>query len=267
MPSPFPGMDPYIETPELWPDFQINLAAEIRAALNGSVQPRYFARLTASDTYEIIEVAQPRGVRPDVGVWQPQPPRREALGGAAVITPAPAESRIPLEIPLRLTNVEIRETETQLLVTAIEILSPVNKRRGHEARAEYLRKRRDLLRTSVHLMEIDLLRGGERSPPEIPVDSAPYYVLLSRADRRPHAAVWPIQLADSLPVLPVPLLEPDPDAPLDLGAAVASVYERAAYAVQIDYRQPPPPPPLSPEEAEWVDRLLRGRREEPVVSR
>jgi len=47
-----------------------------------------------------------------------------------------------------------------------------------------------------------------------------------------------MQLADRLPVLPVPLLEPDPDVPLDLGAVVASVYERGAYASQIDYSSP-----------------------------
>jgi hypothetical protein len=109
-------------------------------------------------------------------------------------------------------------------------------------------------------MEIDLLRGGERPPLEDPVSPAPYYVLLSRADRRPKAELWPIQLSDSLPVLPIPLLEPDPDIPLDLGAGVAAVYERCAYEAQIDYRQPPPPPPLSPEEADWLNDLLRDQR-------
>jgi uncharacterized protein DUF4058 len=262
MPSPFPGMDPYIETSELWSDFHGNIAPEIQARLNRAIQPRYVARLIPYVTYEIIEVAQARGVRPDVGVWQPQPPRGAASGGVAVITPAPAESRVPLELPLRLYNVEIRETGTHLLVTAIEILSPVNKRRGHEAREEYLRKRRDLLRSAAHLIEIDLLRGGERPPLEDPIPPAPYYVLLSRADCRPKVEVWPIPLADRLPVLPVPLLEPDPDVPLDLGAAVASVYERAAYGAQIDYRQPPPPPPLSPAETEWVEQLLRDQRGE-----
>jgi hypothetical protein len=255
-------MDPYIETPEIWSDFHSDLAGEIRARLNQIIQPRYVARLIPYVTYEIIEVAQARGVRPDVGVWQPQPPCGAASGGVAVITPAPDESRVPLELPLRLQNVEIRETRTHLLVTAIEILSPVNKRRGHEAHEEYLRKRRDLLRASVHLMEIDLLRGGERPPLEVPVTPAPYYVLLSRADRRPKVEVWPIQLADRLPVPPVPLLEPDPDAALDLGTTVASIYERGAYAALIDYRQPPPPPPLSPAETAWVNDLLIAKRSE-----
>jgi hypothetical protein len=256
-------MDPYIETPELWTDFHGDLAAELRASLNQLIQPRYFARLTPYVTYEVIEVAQPRGVRPDVGIWQSQPPRGEPPRGAATITPAPAESRIPLEVPLQLLSVEIRTAGTQQLVTAIEILSPVNKRPGHEAFNDYRRKRRDLFRSSAHLMEIDLLRGGERPPLEVPVTPAAYSVVLSREQDRPRVQVWPIQLPDPLPVVPIPLREPDPDVPLDLGAAVSAVYERGAYEAQIDYRSQPPPPPLSPEEAEWVDALLRERRSEP----
>lgn len=259
MPSPFPGMDPYIERPELWSDFHGDLASEIRARLNQGIQPRYVARLTPYVTYEVIEVAEVRGIRPDVGVWHPQPPAGELAVGVLTITPAPVESLIPMELPLRLYSVEIRTVDTQQLVTVIEILSPVNKRPGHEAYAEYQRKRRDLLRSAAHLMEIDLLRGGEHFPLERPVPAASYYVFLGRADHRPTIEVWPIALKDKLPILPVPLLEPDPDVPLDLGAVVASVYERGAYARQIDYRQPAPPPALSDEEAAWVDKLLREK--------
>jgi len=256
MPSPFPGMDPYIESPELWSDFHNNLASEIQAQLNRLIQPRYFARLTPYVTYEVVEVGQVRGIRPDVGVWQLQPPPGEAPGGITTIAPAPVESLVALEIPLRLHRVEIHTTAQQQLVTVIEILSPVNKRPGHDAYLAYRRKRRDLLRSDVHLLEIDLLRGGERPPLERPVPPAAYYVVLSRAERRPIVAVWPIRLMDRLPVVPVPLLELDPDVPLDLDAAVASIYERGAYAQQIDYRQPPPSPSLSQAEADWLDELL-----------
>jgi hypothetical protein len=92
------------------------------------------------------------------------------------------------------------------------------------------------------------------------VPPAPYYVVLSRAQRRSTVEVWPIQLADALPELPVPLLEPDPDAPLDLGAAVASVYERSAFERAIDYRDQPPPPVLTGAESAWVNRLLHDDR-------
>ncbi|MBS1251596.1 MAG: hypothetical protein MAG451_00629 [Anaerolineales bacterium] len=259
MPSPFSGMDPYIEQPDLWQDFHGNLAPEIQSRLNQHIQPRYFARLTPYVTYEVIEVAEVRGVRPDVGVWQSQPPEDEAAGGVATVMPAPVESQVPLELPLRLYSVEVRATDTQQFVTAIEILSPVNKRPGHEAYLDYRRKRKDFIRSAAHFLEIDLLRGGERPPLEQPVPPAAYYVTLSRAERRPTVEVWPIQLSERLPVIPVPLLEPDPDVPLDLGAAVTTIYARGAYAQQIDYRQPPPLPPLSEEESAWLDGLLREK--------
>ncbi len=145
-------------------------------------------------------------------------------------------------------------------MTAIEILSPVNKQPGREAQDEYLRKRRELLRSSVHFIEIDLLREGRRPPLECPVPLAPYYVVLSRVDHRPDVDVWPIQLCEKLPTIPVPLVEPDPDAALDLGAVLAAVYQRGGYATLIDYSQPPPPPSLSEAESAWLDEHLRARR-------
>ena len=256
MPSPFPGMDPYIEHPNVWSDFHSDLAGEIRALLNPIIRPRYVARLVPLVTYDLIEVAQTRGIRPDVAVWLSDSTQSTSGGAAVAIPPAPAESTVVLEMPLRLLSIEIHLVETLELVTAIEILSPVNKRPGHEAHTSYLRKRRELLRSEAHLMEIDLLRGGIRPPLERPVPSAPYYVVLSRVDRRPNVAVWPIQLQDELPILPVPLLEPDPDVPLDLGAAVTSVYERGGYDSIIDYTQSPPPPPLTGNEIEYIKSIL-----------
>ncbi len=256
MPSPFPGMDPYIESPMLWSDFHNNLASEIQTQLNRNIQPRYFARLTPYVTYESIDIGQTYRIIPDIGVSQRQPSPETSATAALTITPPPVESLVPLDTPLRLHRVEIRTTETQQLVTVIEILSPVNKRPRHRAYLAYQRKRRDLLHSEVHLVEIDLLRGGERPPLKRPVPEAPYYVVVSRQEHRPRVAVWPIQLADRLPVLPMPLLAPDPDVPMPLGAAVASVYERGAYAQQIDYTQPPPPPALSEAEAAWVQALL-----------
>jgi hypothetical protein len=109
-------------------------------------------------------------------------------------------------------------------------------------------------------MEIDLLRGGERPRLTRPVPPAPYYVTLSRVNRRPYVDVWPIQLWEKLPVLPIPLLAPDPDASLDLGAIVAAIYNRGAYTRLIDYHRPPPPPALSDTEALWLDGHLRTQQ-------
>lgn len=223
MPSPFPGMDPYIEDAEIWGDFHSDLAAEIRAELNQQLQPRYIARII-----------------PRVSV----------------------ESSVDLEIPFRLSCVEVREVNTMQLVTAIEILSPVNKRPGHDAYEGYQRKRRELLRSQAHLLEIDLLRSGTRPPLRQAVPTAPYYVVLSRVNLRPRVDVWPIQLWEPLPRVPIPLLDPDPDAAIDFGAIVAEVYKRGAYAALIDYRKSPPLPAFEQVDQVWIDRQLQTRRKQ-----
>lgn len=261
MPSPFPGMDPYIEDPEVWSDFHGALAAEIRAHLNQQIQPRYVARMTPRATYEIVEIAQKHGIYPDVGIWQQKPTEiKEAIAAYAMPT-IPIESAVELELPLELYTVEIRQVGTMRLVTAIEILSPVNKRPGHDAFDEYLQKRRDLLRSAAHLIEIDFLRGGTRPPLARPVPTAPYYVMVSREFKRPAVELYPIQLQDKLPTVPVPLLAPDKDAQLDLAQVVENVYKNGGYATIIDYKQPPPPPKLSSQESEFVDSLLKPIRE------
>ena len=119
-----------------------------------------------------------------------------------------------------------------------------------------MRKRRDLIRSHTHFIEIDLLRGGERTPLDPPVDTASYYVSLSRFNARPRPDVWTIQLDSRLPRIPVPLDEHDPDAIVDLGAVVASVYERGGYDARIDYSQPVPAPALSASEAQIVSKIL-----------
>ena len=261
MPSPFPGMDPFIESRRIWSDFHLDLAAEIRAHLNARIQPGYYATAVTYITYEVIAVTQsePHAASPDVSVWRTDL-RVPTQDVTAVIDPPPVQSMVPLEVPVRLARVEVRAAGADTLVTAIEILSPINKRPGRE-RQRYLRKRRELLRSEVHVMELDLLRGGERSPLETAVPPAPYYVTLARVEHRPSVDVWPIQLAARLPVLPVPLSAPDPDVPLDLRAIVPVVYERGGYATRIDYRQPVPLPPLTPEQQAWVEHLLATHRQ------
>lgn len=162
MPSPLPGMDPFIEQPTVWSDFHGALAGEIRAGLNAQIRPRYVARLTPYATYDHIEVGEPAAIRPDVAVWQARGPSGRHASAPVLATTPPVESKVLMEVPLELLSIEIRTVADMVLVTAIEILSPVNKRRGHDAFHDYLRKRRDLLRSAAHLIEIDLLRAGER---------------------------------------------------------------------------------------------------------
>ena len=139
----------------------------------------------------------------------------------------------------------------------IEILSPANKHgKGFE---KYVQKRASLLQTSTHLLELDLLRGGERIPlfgGELP--PAPYYIFLSRFTRRPHTSVWPVQLWKPLPTVPVPLLPPDPDVPLALQPAIEACFEIVRYHERLlDYSQPPPPPSLDEEDLAWVKSIVQ----------
>jgi hypothetical protein len=143
----------------------------------------------------------------------------------------------------------------------IEILSPSNKRPGGRDYLRYQSKRQSLLYSPVHLIEIDLLRAGERPRLARPVPNAPYYVTVSRADQRPEVDVWPIQLWERLPRVPTPLLPPDPDVMFDLSLAVAEAYERLGYQDRFNYQEPPPPPPLSKTEAAWVEQLLAPLRQ------
>lgn len=254
MPSPFPGMDPYLEQSKLWVDFHNRLADEIGARLNAQIRPSYFARLTPYTTYEAVEIGQStmRSIRPDVGVMQPDPTQPiSSLGVAVLDIDTPVESEIDLSVPVDLLNVEIYNSD-ETLITAIEILSPVNKRSGHKGFTDYERKREELFHSSAHLIEIDFLREGTRPRLARPVPVAPYYITLSRMERRPVVDVWPIPIAAKLPKIPVPLRSPDADATLDMSQVMATVYERGAYDIQIDYEQPVPLPEISADEQEWV---------------
>lgn len=256
MPSPFPGMDPYLEAPDMWEDFHADLATKIRSQLTPHLRPRYVAVLTPQVTYDEVLIQETRLVKPDVGIVQVDD---GAVGVEAVtIAPAPLTGRVALEVAIRSQSIEVRESDSGMLVTAIEILSPVNKRRGHDAYRNYLRKRRNLLRSEIHLLEIDLLRGGSRPPLETPLTDAPYFIFLSRSERRPAIEIWPLTLQDSIPTLPVPLFSPDADVPLDLGQAIQTVYDEAAYDLRIDYSQPPPAPGLTPSDASWLAEYLRN---------
>jgi hypothetical protein len=178
-----------------------------------------------------------------------------AIAVAASPTTATAIVANVMRLPFKQTTIEIRDVQSGLVVTVIEILSLANKRPDSEGRESYLRKRNGLLASTVHLLEIDLLRRGERLPLQPDPPPGDYYVVLSRTDRRPDAEVWAIRLQEPLPVVPVPLLAPDPDVSIDLGAALAAIYQRAAYDLDVNYRVAPFPP-LEGDDALWAARLL-----------
>lgn len=261
--SPFPGMDPYLEAPGLWPDVHESLMYIFREQLTPLLAPKYVTELSTQIVIDEVTgdngsgngsgVVQSRSVLPDVTVTRsasPGTPTQEEIA----IVPAPLRLTLPMPMPTRLITIYIRQRESMRLVTVIELLSPVNKRYG-DGRQDYLKKRNSFLQSSVHLIEIDLLREGPRMPFGQTVPTTDYLAIVSAAQERPECAAWPISVRERLPVLPVPLLPPDPVVPLDMGQALRTAYQRARYDLRIDYRVPAQPP-LPPDDAAWAATLL-----------
>ncbi len=260
MPSPFPGMDPYLEG-YLWPDVHSALAHTIRQQLAPQIQPKYVARIEISVIEDYSPEVEVGIMYPDIDVLKvrARSPASE-VPGAMVGAGAVASITAPLTIPLpqvRLATVAIRDVAQNILVTSIEILSPVNKREPNLS--HYRQKRERLREANVHLLEIDLLRRGTRAWMHPRLPDVPYLVLLTRAQAS-TVEVWPIKLPETLPTLPVPLRAPDPEAILDLSAALRTIYDTALYHLSIDYTQDPPPPPLSNEELTWLSTQLAPYR-------
>lgn len=254
MPSPFPGMDPYLEG-SLWTSVHTELTVEIARELSPLLHPRYIAMTTRRFVMEGPESVDVTSVEsyPDVAVRTAAP---IAVGTTkSEIVGAPLQMTTPIPAPIPHVTVEIRDVATRQLVTAIEVLSPTNKRGS--GREEYLAKRQRVLRSTAHLIEIDLLRRGHRVPMDGVLPSDPYFVILSRFESRPKCDVWPIALEASLPGIPVPLLAGDADIPLNLQHALTAVYDVFGYQFAIDYNKPPEVP-LSADSAAWADRLLRA---------
>jgi hypothetical protein len=265
-------MDPYLEG-DLWQEFHERLAAAISAQLMRVLPRTYVALLAKRYVLERpdISVASIPGehaariIYPDVHVATAQgvaPTLRPALAppveGTTTLALAEPAIELPSALPEQVPqlSVEVRDVAQRRLVTVIEILSPANKE-GDGAQ-EYDARRTSLLETSTHLLEIDLLRRGSRirlvgTPP-----AAPYYVFLSRMERRPLTAVWPVQLRQRLPVVPTPLLAPDSDVPLDLQAAVDDCFALVGYERLLNYGAPPPPPPLPPDDEVWLRSMIQA---------
>ncbi len=259
MPSPFPGMDPYLEGAE-WPDLHSSLANAIKRLLLPQISPRYTARV---NKYIVKDTAPDEDLGifyPDVELLNLRSGKVEepavAYGSSSKLTPPAftATSHPVIEVPIPF--IEIREVENNELVTAVEILSPVNKRApGLEP---YRQKCLDFYSNKVHLLEIDLLRRGKRPFNDPRLADAQYVVRLARWNSR-EQQYWTMTVKNPLPVVPVPLKPVDPDAILDLGGALNLVYEESFYqhSLNLNYRSEPPLPAFSKEEKVWTEALLK----------
>ncbi len=260
MPSPFPGMDPYLERPSLWPDVHHELISEIRAALNPSLRPNYVARVELR-VYISDESDPGRQERiPDVRIERAtkRNGRRKPPPSVGALMTKPRIIPFLLEEEIQEAYLEIRVAETDEVVTILEVLSPSNKIAGSAGRKSFLEKRRQSLASEVHWVEIDLLRAGLRSVSEAAQEACAYCMLASRGDERGKAQFWPVGLREQLPTIGVPLKGKDRDVLLDLGPVLDTAYDRAEYEMSVDYRKPPVPP-LNPDDAKWANALLREK--------
>jgi hypothetical protein len=255
-------MDPYLESRRFWGGVHNSLITYIRNALQRQLRPRYFVNI---EERIYVEETQ-RSIAPDVSVLR----KTESPQGGVAVLEAEYDSPVVLLTEARQYTegaIHILDRERNLrLVTVIEVLSPTNKEANSKGRELYLRKQGEVLKSDVHLVEIDLLRDGEYTlaPPlnrlrEKVRQPWHYLISISRADDPEHFLLYPRTVRERLPVIPVPLAFGEGNAPLDLQTVFNQCYEDGAYADVIDYSQPPPPPPFSPDDEAWIDELLKSK--------
>ena len=264
MPSPFPGMDPYLESPVIWSGVHHRLITYISDALNPILRPRYVANIG-----ERLYIVQPEGsIIPDVYLKgrrvsrMARKAKKKGTAHAVVIDPP---------LVLTIAGAEIREGFIEIIqlgehgrvVTTLEVLSPSNKTPGHKGQQLYLTKQQKVLKSRTHLIEIDLLRRGQHSvavPRECLLEQAvwDYLVCLHRGEQGNRFEVWPILLRNRLPRISIPLANGDPDVALDLQEVLNRCYDAGGYEDELNYRRDPQAA-LSKTDEAWANGLLRRR--------
>lgn len=254
MPSPFPGMDPFIES-QRWLNFHGYFVHAIGSDLVARLRPRYVV-----DVEEYVFLARGEGEvigrpEPDIAIAEAGP---EFVGAASVAGPAVAERPIVMTTPSRQRRrqkyLALRRPDGEHVVTVIELLSPTNKAPG-EGAAEYLAKRENVFNSGSNLVELDLLRGGLRLPTKERLPPADYFAFVSRPDQRPRVEVRAWSLRNPLPPVPVPLAAGDPDVVLELQPAFTRVFEDAGYDYSLRYGREVEPP-LDEPDREWLEHVL-----------
>lgn len=263
MPSPFPGMDPYLEDPELWPDVHASLITTIRELIAPKVGPRYVARVEqraflfgpddpAGEVYVVPDVRIVKGLRPGLHA-------SPTSGGVAVEIAPSVDVTGHVEQWAREKFIEIRDAASREVVTIIEVVSPANKMNSSEGRKSFLKKRDEVHKSGTNWLEIDLLRTGAPTANVALRERLTYRAYVDRtSDEGRIQRLWQMNLRNRLPVIGVPLRPGEPDVPLDLQAALDLAYDRADYAADTDYGKPPKPP-LDADDARWADELLRSK--------
>src|SRR5438105_6320764 len=222
-------MNPYLEHEDAWNNFREQFPDRVVEVLEPQVGPNYFLKVDEHIYIHELPEDQRRFLgRADAALsHMPDKGRERGPGTATVTIKAPRRVLLPAVDKVGMSYVEIRDRRSRRLVTVIELLSPSNKRPGPD-REQYEYKRAEILASSTHLVEIDLLRGGERMPFDEPV-VCDYCVVVSRSEMRRQAELWTIGLRDRLPPIPIPLLGNEVGPILDLQAILHHLYDTRGY--------------------------------------
>jgi hypothetical protein len=261
MPSPFPGMDPYIEAYGDWLDFHNRFTTYCCDFLNDRLPEGYAASVDTQLKLVHAEDDTVEGrMRPDLGIHaDPARAPSPSRGGASVATLEPRTLTLPVDYDeIRESSVQILRYPERRLVTHIELLSPTNKR--NPGRGEYLAKHTALIhQQKVNMVEIDLLLGGERLETVEPLPAGDFYAFVTRPQRLPQVDVYAWSVRQALPPIPIPLLPPDADVPIDLAVLVNQVYDRGRYGQLIAYDKAVPKA-LGEADRVWTEQLASSAR-------
>ena len=256
MPSPFPGMNPYLENPELWPEVHHWILTLLAESLIPQLRPKYRVAVEKRVYHDTDGNSVLIGIS-DVTIARSLKPITQKLSNIAVASPPvkPITVNIPIPEEIRETYLEVREIATGEVITVIELLSPKNKRQG-EGRKAYQTKRLQILGSSTHLIEIDLLRAGESMPILDNDIKSDYRILVSRSQLRPRAELYPFNLSEAIPPFFLPLQKSDIEPLVNLQNVIQDLFDRAGLDLAIDYNSQPVPP-IQETDLIWVNELLK----------
>lgn len=256
MPSPFPGMDPWLEDSGVFPDLHESLIFLLKGAINAGLPPGYVA---TSKNRVWIDEARVR--EPDVSVFGDRP---VGEGGVAILTGLVAVEGGLESDPVEESYLEILSVQGKRLITAVEVVSLTNKLAGKRGRKTYLRKQKEYHRAGVNLVEIDLLRSGPHVT-AVPLDRlertvGPFHYHISVRTEHPHSRFFAagIRLSERLPAIGIPLDRGTPPVTVELQPLLDQAYDSGRYTSLADYTAWCNPP-LPAAQRTWAEAILREK--------